>query len=72
MSEKFRNCGFFLPAFDLIIWLITSPKNSEKNIYFENMTAGFLQSCQTLLRQILPKMMHFQAWKNMILTNNAL
>jgi hypothetical protein len=62
----------FLPAFYLIIWLMTSPKNFETNIHFENMTAGFLLRCQNLLRQIPPKVMHFQAWKNMILTNNAL
>ena len=47
-------------------------KEFWKNIHFENMTAGFLLKCQNLLRQIPPKMMHFQAWKNMILTNNAL
>jgi hypothetical protein len=47
-------------------------KEFRKNIHFKNMTAGFLLRCQNLLRQIPPKMMHFQAWKNMILTNNAL
>ena len=48
------------------------PKEFWKNIYFENMPAGFLLRGQNLLRQIPPKMMHFQGWKNMILTNNAL
>ena len=46
-------------------------KEFLKNNHFENMKAGFLLRCQNLLRQIPPKMMHFQAWKNMILTNNA-
>ena len=48
------------------------PKESFKNTHSEIMAAGFLLMCQNLLRQIPPKMMHFQAWKNMILTNNAL
>ena len=30
-NKKFRNCVyFFLPAFNLIIWLMASPKNFEK------------------------------------------
>jgi hypothetical protein len=44
----------------------------KKNIHFENMPASFLLRCQNLLRQIPPKMMHFQAWKNVILKENAL
>ena len=31
--------------------------------HFENMTAGFLQRCQNLLRHFTPEMMHFQVWK---------
>ena len=46
-------------------------KDFLKNRYFENMTAGFLLRCQNLLLQITPKMMHFQAWKKFIFTNNA-
>jgi hypothetical protein len=47
-------------------------KEFFKNSHFEDMTAGFLLSCQNLLRQISPKMMHFQAWEKLIFTNNAL
>ena len=60
----------FLPAFYLIIWPLTSSMNFERNSHFENMTAGFLLRCQNLLRYFTPEMMHFQAWKKMILTNN--
>ena len=48
------------------------PKEFWENSHFENMTAGFLQRCKNLLRWIAPKMMHFQPWKKLILTNNAL
>ena len=48
------------------------PKEVLENSHFENTTAGFLLRCQNLLRLMPPKMMHFQAWKEMILTNNAL
>jgi hypothetical protein len=45
-----------LPAFYLIMWLMTSSKN------FEKMTTGFVLRCQNLLRWNTPEMMHFQAW----------
>jgi hypothetical protein len=48
------------------------PKEFLKNRHFENITAGFLLRCQNLIWQIPPKMMHFQAWKKLILANNAL
>ena len=48
------------------------PKEFLENSHFENRTAGFPLSCQNLLRLIPPKMMHFQAWKKIILTNKAL
>ena len=47
-------------------------KEFLEDSHFENTTAGFLLRCQNLLRLIPPKMMHFQAWKKMILTNIAL
>ena len=56
-NKKFR---FFLPAFYLIVWLMTSPKNS----HIENMTAVFLLRCKSLLQYFTPEIMHFQAWKN--------
>ena len=34
-------------------------KEFGKNSHFENMTAGFLQRCQNLLRYFTPEMMHF-------------
>ena len=37
-----------------------SPQNFEKNSNFENITAGFLQRCQTLLWYFTTKMMHFR------------
>ena len=48
------------------------PKEFRKNSHYEDMTAGFLLRCQNLLRQISPKMLHFQAWKKFIYTINAL
>ena len=54
-------------------WMAQSiPKEFWKNSHFENMTAGFLRRCKNLLRWIAPKMMNFQPWKKLILTNNAL
>jgi hypothetical protein len=47
-------------------------KDFLKDSHFENRTVGFLLGYQNLLRQIAPKMMHFQPWKKLILTNNAL
>jgi hypothetical protein len=47
-------------------------KESLENTHFDNMTAGFLLRSQNLLWQIAHKMMHFQAWKELIFTNNAL
>ena len=44
-------------------------KEIFKNSHFENMTTGFLQRCQNLLRYFTPKMMHFRHEKNMFLTN---
>ena len=35
-------------------------KEFGKNANFENMTAGFFQRCQNLLRYFTPKMMHFR------------
>ena len=61
----------FLPAFYLIMWLMTSQKNFEKKKHFENMTAGILQRCQNSLWRITPEMMHFHAWKKSIFTNIA-
>ena len=45
-------------------------KEFWKNCHFENMRAGFLQRCQNLLRRFTPEIIHFQAWKKMILNNN--
>ena len=72
MSEKFRNWVYFLTCILPDYMAHDIPKEFWKNIHFEKMTAGFLVRCQNLLRQCPPKMMHFQAWKYMILTNNAL
>ena len=47
------------------------PKVFLENSHFENTTAGFPLRCQNLLRLIPPKIMDFQAWKKLILTNNA-
>jgi hypothetical protein len=47
-------------------------KEFLENSHFENITAGFLLRCQNLLWLIPPKMMHVQAWKKLIFTNNAL
>ena len=47
-------------------------KEFLENSHFESTTTDFLLGCQNLLRLIPPKMMPFQAWKKMILTNNAL
>ena len=71
INEKFRNCGYFFTCILPDYMAHDIFKEFWKNIHFENMTAGFLLRCQNLLWQIPPKMMHFQAWKNMILTNNA-
>ena len=46
----------FLPAFYLIMW-VSLPKDFEKILIFEYMTAVFLLRCQNLLRQINPKIM---------------
>ena len=70
----------FLPAFCLIIWLMAFPKNFEKIaileigqlVFHKAIALGFPMRCQNLLRRILPKMMRFQAWKNLILTNNVI
>jgi hypothetical protein len=51
----------FSPAFYLIKWLMTSPKNFKKKFHFENMTDDFLLSYQNLLRYFTPEMMHFWA-----------
>ena len=40
-----------------------SLKEFWKNIYFENMRAGFHLRCQNSLRFVTPEMMHFQPWK---------
>ena len=45
-------------------------KEIWKNTHCKNMTAGFLQRCQNLLRRFTPEMIHFQAWKKEILNNN--
>ena len=37
-------------AYSLIMWLVRSSKNFEKNINFENMTADFLLRSQNSLR----------------------
>jgi hypothetical protein len=47
-------------------------KEFLENSHFENTTTGFLLRFQNLLRLIPPKMMPFQAFKKMILTNDAL
>ena len=59
INEKFKKKNF-LPAFYPILLLMISPKNFEKNSHFENMTAGFLLSCQNSLRQTTPEIKHFQ------------
>ena len=45
----------FLPAYSLIIYVMRSPKNFEKNSHFENMTPGFLHRWQNSLRQNCPE-----------------
>ena len=55
-----QNYFIFSPAFYLIMWLMTSPKNFEILVIFENMRAFFLLRCQNSLWQTSPKIMHFQ------------
>ena len=71
-SKKFKNYVCFLTCILPDYMAHDIPKIFSENSHFENTTAGFLLRCQNLLRLIPPKMMHFQAWKKMILTNNAL
>ena len=49
IEKKIRILFILLPAFFLIIWVMKSPKNFEKNSHFENMTAGFLLRSQNTL-----------------------
>ena len=71
-SKEFKNRVYFFTCIlpDYVAHDIS--KEFLENSHFEDTTAGFLLRCQNLLRLIPPKMMHFQAWKKMILTNNAL
>ena len=71
-SKKFKNCTYLFTCILHDYMAHDIPKEFLENSHFENTTAGFLLRCQNLLRLIPPKMMHFQAWKKMILTNNAL
>ena len=68
-TSKFRI--FIIEKFKKIFYSFTyildnymaheTTKEFLKNSHFENMTAGFLQRCQNLLRYFTPEMMHFQA-----------
>ena len=71
-DKKFRNCVYFFTCILSDYMAHEIPKYFFLNSHFEDMTAGFLLRCQNLLRQISPKMMHFQAWKKIVFTNNAL
>ena len=64
LIKSSKNVLFFLPAFYPNSLLMISPKNLEKNSHFENMTAGFLLSCQNSLRQTTPEIKYFQGWQN--------
>ena len=44
-------------------------KDFLKNSHFENMTDGFLLSCQNTLRWNTPEKMHFQQWHFFIFTS---
>ena len=68
ISKKFRILFFF----SCILFAYVSLESSKEfweNSYFENTRAGFLQRCHNSLPQTSPEIMHFQAWKNKILTN---
>jgi hypothetical protein len=71
-DKKFTNCVYFFTCILSDYMAHEIPKYFFLNSHFEDMTAGFLLRCQNLLRQISPKMMHFQAWKKIVFTNNAL
>ena len=45
-GETFRNYFISLSEYSLIMWLVRSPKNFEKNIRLENMATDFLLKCQ--------------------------
>ena len=55
----------FLPAFYLVIWLMTSPKNFEKIAILKNMTAVFLLRYQNWLRREISLICHWNidSWK---------
>ena len=66
--EKFRKPFNFFTCILPDYLSHESLKEVWKNSSFENMRADFLRRCQKSLRQTGPKMMHFQTWKNNILT----
>ena len=69
-SKKFKNWFYFFTCITPDYMGVDINKEIWKNSHFENMTAGFLQRCQNLLRRFTPEMIHFQAWKKEILNNN--
>ena len=69
ISEKFKKQFY---SFICILPDYLSHESSKifwKKRHFKDMRAGFLRRCQNSLRQNSPKIMHFQAWKKMFLTN---
>ena len=69
-SKKFKNWFYFFTCISPDYMGHDINKEFRKNSHFENMTAGFLQRCQNLLRRFTPEIIHFQAWKKMILNKN--
>ena len=69
-SKKFKNWFYFFTCITPDYMGVDINKEIWKNSHFKNMTAGFLQRCQNLLRRFTPEMIHFQAWKKDILNNN--
>ena len=71
--KKFKNWFHFFTCITPDYMSVDINKEIWKNSHFENMTAGFLQRSQNLLRHFTPEMMHFQAWrKNILTTNNVI
>ena len=62
-----ENNFIFLPVFYLIMWLMKAPKSFGKIVILKIWElVSLFNRCQNSLRQNSPKMMHFQAWKNLV------
>ena len=69
INEKFRKPFSFFTCILPDYLSHESLKEFWKNSHFENRRANFLRRYQNSLRQNSPKMMHFQAGKNNILSD---